>query len=356
MTDLIAEGRSLVPWHLDVEVRPGLSTRDFAHDDYPEEFGRVRMIDPRPRFMETLARVFPDGLAGRSVLDCACNCGGFLFWARDAGAGKCLGVDAREHWIDQARFLVRHRERPSDGMTFEVCDLYDLPGRGLPQYDVTLFNGIFYHLPDPLGGLRVAAGLTREVLILNTATKIGLPDGMLSIFEESRTRAVSGVYGLSWFPTGPQVVAQMLRWAGLPEVRCNWWRRLPGQPEGHARMELVAARDTEALWAFDAAVAREGSPLAHLIETAIPPEGRVLVPEGVAVATDGRETIALDEHDGDDAVVARLEAERTRGARWLAVPAECASWLEDRPALREHVRGRYMRAASEPSGTLFSLF
>ena len=49
-------------------------------------------------------------MEGRRVLDCACNCGYFLFWSRELGAGEGLGFDAREHWIRQARFLAAHRE------------------------------------------------------------------------------------------------------------------------------------------------------------------------------------------------------------------------------------------------------
>ncbi len=61
------------------------------------------------------------------MLDCACNCGAYLFWAKDEGAGRCRGFDVRAHWIDQARFLQRHRQGPNEDMRFEVMDLMDLP-------------------------------------------------------------------------------------------------------------------------------------------------------------------------------------------------------------------------------------
>ena len=87
--------------------------------------------------------VFPQGMAApRAGL--GCNCGYFLFWSRSWGRGSAFS-DAREHWIRQARFLAAHRTA-SDGIRFEVCDLYDLPAG--PRFNVTFFNGIFYHLPD----------------------------------------------------------------------------------------------------------------------------------------------------------------------------------------------------------------
>ena len=355
--DLITEGRGLAPWFLEVEITPDVSTRDLAHDDYPESFGKVRLQNPGPAFTRTLARLYPEGLEGRSVLDCACNCGGFLFWARDAGAGECFGVDVREHWIEQAHFLTRNRVAPSDGLRFEVRDLYDLPSLGLEPFDVTLFNGVFYHLPDPLQGLRIAADHAREVLIVNTSTRTGLPDGMLAVSQESLTRAVSGVYGLNWFPTGPQVVANMLRWVGFPEVRCNWWRPVEGNPR-HGRMELVAAREPETLRAFDEAVSAEPEPFRRLVETAVPPRARVLVPTGGLEAVSqpaDREVVELA--DGTDtALVAQLEGERTRGANFLAIPAG-HDLLATRPALRDHLRSRYELALQDRSGgTIYSLF
>jgi hypothetical protein len=344
-TQVVEEGRGLAPWHLDVEIAPGLSTREFADAPYDEQaFGKVRLIDSQPPFMRTLRDAFPGGLEGRSVLDVACNCGGFLYWARDAGAGECLGIDVRAHWIEQARFLARHRVTPSDGMRFEVRDLYELPRLGLEPFDVTLFNGIFYHLPEPLAGLRVAADLTRELLIVNTGSRIDLPDGLLAAFEESRTRAISGVYGLSWFPTGPDVVARMLAHVGFPEVRSLWWETLERQPPGHARLELVAARSPDALTALDAALAAAGPALETALRTRVPPGAQVLVadPEraGPLPVAAHREVVPFPAADDGD-LVAELEARRLQGATHLAIPAAAAEWFEAAAPLRQHVRSTY---------------
>jgi len=65
-----------------------------------------------------------------------------------------------------------------------------------------MFQGIFYHLSDPITGLKAATDLTSELLILDTAVLVGAPDGMLALAEESPTPLMSAVYGLNWFPTG----------------------------------------------------------------------------------------------------------------------------------------------------------
>jgi tRNA (mo5U34)-methyltransferase len=191
-----------------------------------------------------LRAVYPNGLDGRSVLDCACNAGGHLFGAVRAGAGSGLGFDAREHWIAQARFLAQHV--PADGLDFEVLDLRDLPSRGLGQFDVCFFNGIFYHLPDPVAGLRIAADHARELLILNTSTAAGR-GRTLTLTHESDEALLSGVHGLAWLPT-TEVLKSILEWCGFPHVHVVWQvAQAPSSPRGWGRVLLVAARDANTL-------------------------------------------------------------------------------------------------------------
>ena len=150
----------LGPWHIDIEITPEVSTGDCfdaAQGTYSTEHGNISFYSPRTGFLRRLRRAFPDGLEGRSVLDCACNCGAHLFYAKEAGAGRCFGFDVRRHWIDQAHFLAEHRTAPADDMRFEVADLYDLPALDLPRFDVTFFFGIF--LPPPGPGHRTEARL-----------------------------------------------------------------------------------------------------------------------------------------------------------------------------------------------------
>ena len=113
-----------------------------------------------------------------------------------------------------------------------VCDLYDVPALGLAPFDVVQFKGIFYHLPDPVSGLRIAADLTRELLILNTATLPGA-EGSLVLADEG-THLMSGVYELCWYPTGAAVLERILRWMGFVETAVNW--------EIEGRIEILASK------------------------------------------------------------------------------------------------------------------
>lgn len=242
----------LGPWHLDVQVTPEVSTRAFL--ETPEEGGdRVSFIDLRPGWIEKMRKIYPEGFQGRSLLECACNCGAYSFWAKELGAGETFGFDVRQHWIDQAHFLQEKRTvGPADRMNFEIMDLYDLPKRGLEPFDVTMFKGIFYHLPDPITGLKAAADLTKELLILDTAIRTDLPDGMLKLAREGQDPVMTGVYGLNWFPTGPKVLAEILDWMGFADVRLDYWRtRVGGRRPELGRLQIFAARERGLLDAFD---------------------------------------------------------------------------------------------------------
>jgi tRNA (mo5U34)-methyltransferase len=252
-TDQVARLRDeiirLGPWHLDVEVTAEISTRAFL--DAPEgtysrsgplDPSRVSFISPRNEWERLMKCIYPNGLNGKTLLDCACNCGGYSFWAKELGAEGCFGFDVREHWIRQARFLADHRQWSTEGLRFEVLDLYDLPKQGLKPFDIALFKGIFYHLPDPINGIKLVGDLTRELFILDTAIRMDLSDGMLVLATESPDTVMSGVYGLNWFPTGHHVLLRLLRWLGFPEARVVSWQREPGR-EPFGRLQIVAARD-----------------------------------------------------------------------------------------------------------------
>ena len=113
--------------------------------------------------------------------------------ASDLGAYS-FGFDVRDHWIEQARFLKRHFGKSDDQVRFEVCDLLEVDRRlGSERFDICLFKGIFYHLPDPIAGLKIVADRTDEVLILDTASTSGLEDGFLSLVSRaSSTNPMSG--------------------------------------------------------------------------------------------------------------------------------------------------------------------
>jgi hypothetical protein len=202
--------------------------------------------------------------------------------------------------------------------------VYDLPGLEPGRFDVTFFLGIFYHLPDPISALRLAADLTDELLILNTATQSEHPDGALVATRESSTRPMSGAYGLCWLPTGPEVLTRILNWLGFPEVRCSVWRTPPKQ-RGHLdRIEMLAARSEGFFDAYDAAAPEGPERVRELVQTRTAPRSTVLV-----LSDGGEEPVEFNSRKGvrfapaqadssdDGAAIAELERLREAGAAYL---------------------------------------
>jgi SAM-dependent methyltransferase len=359
---LIEAGARLSPWMYEVAVRDGVTTSQFNERSGPKsvsDLGVVGFTNPEEQFKALLLRLFPDGLEGRSVLDCACNAGVLLFWAKELGAGRCFGFDVREHWIQQARFLAEHKLSPGDDISFGVHDLYDVPSLGLEPFDVTFFHGILYHLPAPVAGLKVAADLTREALVVGSTTQSGYEDGLLVVNDESKTFLRSGVYGLSWFPTGPEVIQRSLAWMGFPEARVDRWRRRRGQRAvNRDEVRMVAAREAGTLRAYDEQISRRAAAEPAFAAAQEAREGSI-----VAVATDGNEALLElgprrawhfpqgrnaewpDRYPDDDAgIIAMLQRLQREGAEYLLVPPG-TPLLSRYPGLGRHL---------EESATLIS--
>lgn len=245
--------KNLGPWHHDIQLTDEVSTgRVFSDDgilDRPENDG-VSLISPRELFRKKVLQIYPDGLADKRFLDCACNAGVYCFLAREMDAAHSVGFDVRDHWIKQAKFAQQHRTvTATDRIDFSVLDVYDLGKQGLQRFDLTLFSGIFYHLPDPIHGLKLAADLTSDVIIVNTASldDDDNPKGLTMHRRRPQNldkNVMSGVYEIAWFPNGPQAIAEILCWLGFTEMKLV--RRV--KKEGvRGRFEIVAARTKDRL-------------------------------------------------------------------------------------------------------------
>jgi SAM-dependent methyltransferase len=358
--DVREEGLRLGPWHLNVKIAPGLTTRDFYEAGPPPTNS---FYDPALRIKPLLRSIYPGGIEGKTVLDCACNNGAFLFAAREMGAGRCLGIDVRDHWIEQTRFLARHRGDESDELTFRVLDLYELPTLGLEPFDITIFSGIFYHLPEPIRGLQIAADLTRELIFVSSMARSGQPDGLLAFHEESMKDPLMGVYGLNWLPTGPNVIRRMLEHMGFAETRCCKWRM--SKDPGTDHVQVVAGRTPGSLAHFDT----DHRSLLHRVEQNVRPRATILVTtagQDRLLSIDSRQVWqfprvvngnydpSLDGKAG--ALADHLEQLRLAGAGHLIVPRFAFPWLEQNAEFRDFLTRNFEAVGGEAErGLLYDL-
>lgn len=245
--ELAKQIKELSPWHMGIQINDELNTGMVIAENgeivvrEDDKNDGISLLQLRNGFLRQIDAVYPDGVSDKTFLDCACNAGGYGFWLRERGLKHGVGFDVREHWIKQALFVQKHRTSgPTDQLDFQVADLYDLPKLNLEPADITMFKGIFYHLPDPITGMKLAADLTKEHFILNTSIVWGEEDGYMKYGIESRELLMSGVHGLRWFPTGPKVLAQTLKWMGFEQTKLLFCIQIDKANEG--RVEIHASR------------------------------------------------------------------------------------------------------------------
>lgn len=243
---LLKRIQELAPWHHKIHISGDVWT---GVGDTKDQTGSVvSYYDPLIAMKNLTRQVLPDGFEGRSFLDCACNGGGYSFAAKDLGASRVLGFDVREHWIRQCEFVMQNRTLPTENMEFRQADLLDV-SLWDEEFDVTWFSGLFYHLPDPITGLKNAADRTKELIFVNTAA-VPVDPGVdevpaLHLKLEGSEELLSGVYNLAWSPSGPEVMKSVLKWMGFAETRLIFWHkkvRLGDRPVS-GRLCIVGARE-----------------------------------------------------------------------------------------------------------------
>ena len=245
---LIARMQALKPWRQNIQITQSVSTENALVLDAESgaQCQQSRSRD-REKFLQLIDSLYPAGLATKRFLDCGCNAGGCCFWARERDAELGFGFDVREHWIKQARFIKRHRSiAPTSYIRFEILNLYDLPTLTLDPFDIVQFRGLFYHLTDPIGGLKIAADHARDVLLFSTAVVWGEADGSLRSVLQPCDKLHGSTEKLTWYPTGPRICAELIRQLGFDSIKLTKYNQIKQRPT-RGRLELVAAREKNRL-------------------------------------------------------------------------------------------------------------
>jgi tRNA (mo5U34)-methyltransferase len=133
----------------------------------------TRGTNPNFRLRGMADVVFRNGVAGKTVLDIGAWDGFYSFEAERRGAARVLATDhfcwSGEGWGTKQGFDYAHARLRSRVESLEV-DLFDLNPSKLGTFDVALFLGVLYHLQDPYRGLKHAAAMTHDLLIVETVT------------------------------------------------------------------------------------------------------------------------------------------------------------------------------------------
>src|SRR6516162_5622959 len=233
--------KELAPWHFNIELDYGIRTGDCSEPDAADANKRnVATIKPE-EMRSFFDKYYHQGLAGKDVLDVACNAGGYCFLAHELGARNVTGFDIREHWLDQAAFIKSVKYPDVKTVTFQSNSAQQFFDNGIKLYDIVIFKGIFYHLADPIHVLTQFCDATREKILVDSDSYDELPVQGPAPTSESRTHVMSGIEGLAWLPGGPKAVDEILRYKGFRSVDVAYWRRPEGK-NARGRFRVIGSR------------------------------------------------------------------------------------------------------------------
>ena len=130
-----------------------------------------------------------EAFAGRKVLDVGCAYGGFLVAAREAGAGRVVGVDIDTKLIDLARLQL------ADHHVSGELAIEDITSDGVVDrwgtFDIVLCNDVIEHVVDPLRCARNLASVMKR----GGKVFLEIPNG--SAVDFMRKDGHYGLFGLT---------------------------------------------------------------------------------------------------------------------------------------------------------------
>lgn len=136
----------------------------------------------------------PADLSGKTVLDIGTWDGMFSFEAERRGAERIVAVDRMQH----PGFPVAKKALQSK-VEFVQMDLMEMTPERIGTFDLVIFMGVIYHLPNPVEGLRRAAEVTKEMMILETDSALNWTSIPAAEFRGSREGLTSAAPNW-WIP------------------------------------------------------------------------------------------------------------------------------------------------------------
>jgi 2-polyprenyl-3-methyl-5-hydroxy-6-metoxy-1,4-benzoquinol methylase len=157
--------RDLAPFHHSIDLPYGLNT---LSENPPGVGHGNRMSRLMSHGWPALLKACGGSLDGLTVLDVACNCGGYTVEAARSGAKRVLGFDVVDRYIEQGNFAKEALAQDLPGIEFRKLSVEDVSPETLGTFDVTLCFGILYHMQDPVRTMQSIASVTKKVLFVGT--------------------------------------------------------------------------------------------------------------------------------------------------------------------------------------------
>jgi tRNA (mo5U34)-methyltransferase len=218
--EILTELKRLEPWFHRIDLGGGLYTKTESVMGEP--------VDHPLGPWQTIQKLLPGSLSGKTLLDVGCNAGFYAFEAKRRGAQRVLGVDGQRQHIRQGLFV---RKVLGLDVEFRRLNVYELNAQTVGQFDITLALGLLYHLKHPILALENLYQVTKDLLVIETAIMppkrtpksfshpLGEKQMLLHMLAlvENPIGAKEQVF--NWFLPGVEALQALLRTTGFDEVQ-----------------------------------------------------------------------------------------------------------------------------------------
>ena len=166
-----------------------------------------------------LRAVFPDGLAGRSIVDIGCLEGGYATEFARLGMAS-TGIEVRESNFQNCLLVKSRTNLPQ--LSFIRDDANNIANHG--PFDAAFVNGLLYHLDQPRRFLTDLAKVCRKVVFLQTHIALSVPTEAIALHRLSPLTENEGLKG-RWYPEYDELTPEQLdqaKWASWSNNRSFW--------------------------------------------------------------------------------------------------------------------------------------
>lgn len=233
-------------WHYQFDLRGNLTP-------IRKETRVNRHTQRKKHFCDPVVQLFGGSLAGKRVLDLACNAGFWSLSAIHAGCDYVLGIEGRQMHIDQANFVFEVKEVEKNRYDFVVGNIFETDLRQFGTFDVVLCLGLMYHISKHMNLMEKISEVNDDVLVIDT-TLSRARGSFLEVQRQFPDSPMSAVdHGLSMKPT-KQAVRDLVEEFGYSMVTLDPdFRNAKGEPDwsggqdyrGGSRRAFICAKKTD---------------------------------------------------------------------------------------------------------------
>src|SRR5262249_29992354 len=138
-SDLLATIHRFPRWHYQFDLQ--------GHKTPIADTNNINRHEQRKNyFFQPMVELLGGSLEGKRVLDLGCNSGFWSLCAVENGCDYVLGIDGRETYIEQARFVFEAKGVDPRRYDFRCANVFEVEPEDLGTFDIVLCLGVLYHV------------------------------------------------------------------------------------------------------------------------------------------------------------------------------------------------------------------